>query len=411
VIVLDQIDTGKLDLDTFELGRITVGNLDISPPPGLKEYATDVDLRPALNLVLRINAGAEAGGRVTWRFLSLDPATGLPTDNPLAGFLPPNKNPPEGQGRVLFTVAPKPGLATGAEIRNKATIFFDANAPIDTLEWLNTIDNARPTSRVEAVGPSGPDGVLVRWSGSDVGGGIQGYTIFVSENGRPFTPWLSNTTATSGKFVGTCGKSYTFYSTARDAAGNVEDAPATPDAAIAVGACDLAITDIDAPPKLPLGKKPVTRRVSVHVQNRGAHPVVIPDAAHLGALVTLTVESLGTCPTPLSVIRPQFRFPVTIKTKQKLIVPYDVTINCANDPVDSTAKNPGHEDYRVKARVDHAALGATDAHPEDDECPRSVTPPGAMDPYPDGRIVDKGCGRRKPDGTFGAAILIDVGKQ
>ena len=53
-------------------------------------------------------------------------------------------------------------------------------------------------------------------------------------------------------------------------------------------------------------------------------------------------------------------------------------------------------------------LGAPDAHPADDVCPRRVSPPGLVDPYPDGKILDKGCGGRLADGTFGGAVLLDV---
>ena len=41
-------------------------------------------------------------------------------------------------------------------------------------------------------------------------------------------------------------------------------------------------------------------------------------------------------------------------------------------------------------------------------CPRSVTPPYEVEPYPDETIKEKGCGTRKPDGTYGNDILTDV---
>src|SRR6185436_7422307 len=55
-------------------------------------------------------------------------------------------------------------------------------------------------------------------------------TILVSENGGPFTPWLSNSSATSGTFTGQLGKTYGFYSVARDQTGNQEVAPNQADA-------------------------------------------------------------------------------------------------------------------------------------------------------------------------------------
>src|SRR4029077_19965519 len=91
-------------------------------PQGLTSYTTDVDLRPAKNLSVHINAQLnQANGLVTWRFTSIDPATGHPTDEPLEGFLPPDKNAPEGQGGVTFSVSAKAGIASGTQITNKAT--------------------------------------------------------------------------------------------------------------------------------------------------------------------------------------------------------------------------------------------------------------------------------------------------
>jgi hypothetical protein len=63
----------------------------------------------------------------------------------------------------------------------------------------------------------------VQWSGTDTGGpGVSSYTIYVSDNGGPFAPWLTQTTATQAWFVGQLTHSYSFYSIARDNAGNVE---------------------------------------------------------------------------------------------------------------------------------------------------------------------------------------------
>jgi len=104
----------------------------------------------------------------------------------------------------------------------------------------------------------------------------------------------------------------------------------------------------------------------------------------------------------------QKALPITLRPKQKLGVVFDVTFDCANDPARDTRTDPGHADYRLTARVNHTALGSADAHPDDDVCPRLVTPPGVIDPFPDGRILDKGCGARRPDGTFGDPVLIDV---
>ena len=235
VVITDQLDTAKLDLATFQLGTISFGNNTVvTPPSGLSEWTTDVDLRPANNLVVRVVAALnKTTGLVTWHFLSLDPVTLQPTDDPAAGFLPPNKTAPEGDGAVAYTINAKPNQPTGTEIRNQAQVIFDTNAPIDTPIWLNTIDNSPPTSQVLPLAANqGSTHFQVTWSGNDAGAGITSYTIYVSENGGPFRIWLENTTLTSAFYDATPNASVAFYSVARDGAGNIEAAPASPDATV-----------------------------------------------------------------------------------------------------------------------------------------------------------------------------------
>jgi hypothetical protein len=234
VVITDQLDVSRFDLSTFQLGPIAFGNRTVTPPSGLSQWTTDVDLRPANNLIVRINAGLnQTTGLVTWRFTSLDPQTMQPTDDPLAGFLPPNRTSPEGEGNVFFTVMPKTALQTGTEIRNGARIVFDANEHIDTPVWLNTIDNSRPQSRAAAFNNSQPSlAFFVNWTGTDTGSGVESYTVMVSENGGAYTPWLSNTTSTSAMFSGRAGVSYSFYTLARDRAGNVETGKTVAEATI-----------------------------------------------------------------------------------------------------------------------------------------------------------------------------------
>src|SRR5207248_2630111 len=79
VVITDRLDPARLDLSTFSLSLISFGSHLVTPPPGLSQYSTDIDLRPGDNLILRINAGLDQStGLATWRFTSLDPATMLP---------------------------------------------------------------------------------------------------------------------------------------------------------------------------------------------------------------------------------------------------------------------------------------------------------------------------------------------
>ena len=232
VVITDQLDTVKMDLSSLSLGPISFGDKLITPPFGLISYKTDVDLRPQTNLIVRITASLDQNtGLLSWKFKSIDPDTGELPEDPLAGFLPPNLNPPEGDGSVLFTVMPKPELPTGTEIRNKAEIIFDLNEPIITPEWLNTLDNTKPMSNVHSLASVQGFSVFnVAWSGTDEGAGIKDYTIYVSENEGPFEKWLINEPSDSATFMGEPDKIYAFFSVARDLTGNLEDPPLDPDA-------------------------------------------------------------------------------------------------------------------------------------------------------------------------------------
>lgn len=224
VVITDQLDPLLVDLTSFTLGPIAFGGKIVTPPPGVSQFRTRVDLRPANTLFVDINATLDENtGLVTWSFTSIDPATGRPPTDPLAGFLPPNKKPPEGDGSVLFTVMPRQQLATGTQIRNSASIVFDQNAPIVTPAWLNTIDATKPASRVLWLAPSQRSTIFkVRWAGTDDGAGIGDYTVYVSDNSGPFTVWQRNTATESADFAGQNGHTYAFYSVARDRTRNEE---------------------------------------------------------------------------------------------------------------------------------------------------------------------------------------------
>jgi hypothetical protein len=234
ITVTDVLNGGLVDLSTLALGPISFADKVVTPPlialSALGTYSTNVDLRPAKNLIVAISASLNSGtGVLTWNFTSLDPSTGLLTNDPLAGLLPPGA-----EGSVSYTVVPK-ASPTGTQITNKATVVFDLNPPLDTPVWANSLDTTKPISRVAAL-PSlqNTSCFKAQWSGSDVGSGLQGFSVLVSDNGGPFTTWLTGTTATSGVFNGLPGHSYSFYSQARDLVGNVESAKAVADATTAV---------------------------------------------------------------------------------------------------------------------------------------------------------------------------------
>jgi len=232
VAITDQLDATNDDLRFLSLGPMAFGSQLLTPPPLQASFSTTVDLRPTTNLLVAVNANLNSSnGVLTWNFQSLDPSTGQPPSDPTVGFLPPGVG-----GSTFFTVMPKQGLATNTQIQNQATIVFDANAPINTPTWSNTLDNTPPTSHVLALpnAESCPN-FKVSWSGSDVGSGTKSFTILYSDNGGPFTAWLTNTASTGATFQGQLGHSYGFYGIAQDLVGNVEPAKTSADATTQVG--------------------------------------------------------------------------------------------------------------------------------------------------------------------------------
>jgi hypothetical protein len=232
VAVADTLDTTKVDVSTVALGPIRFGSHVITPPPGSSAFLGTLDLRPSTNLIVKVDARRDvATGVLTWRLSSIDPDTGAPPLDPTAGFLPPNLAPPQGEGYVQYTVMPKSTLTTGQVVANRASIVFDANAPILTPTWANAIDATPPVSAVTPL-PTETDTLAFRvnWGGSDIGSGLRDFTIHVSTDAGPDSVWLAGVSYTTALFVGQGGHTYTFYSVARDSALREEVAPPQPDA-------------------------------------------------------------------------------------------------------------------------------------------------------------------------------------
>lgn len=95
------------------------------------------------------------------------------TPTAFGDFLPPNADDRRGEGSLTFTARAKPGLPTGTEIENVATIVFDPHVggpAIETPAASNRLDRAAPT--VEP--PHGPAhvGDQLRFGAADQGSGL-----------------------------------------------------------------------------------------------------------------------------------------------------------------------------------------------------------------------------------------------
>lgn len=239
VLIIDQLDPA-LDWSTFELKQIGFSDTKLHVPPELQNYSATTAVGTDPNPV-RVEVSFDPfTGEVIWLIWSEDPDTGELPENPFAGFLPPNDDSHRGEGFVSYTIRPWSDLETGVEIHNRATIIFDPtyafNEAIQTPFVANTIDNTPPTSTVLPLLAESPSAIEVEWHGTDDkhGSGIFTYDVFVSENEGPFLLWLSGTSDTWGLYEGQIGRTYRFYSVARDYAGNIESAPAEADATTTV---------------------------------------------------------------------------------------------------------------------------------------------------------------------------------
>ena len=245
VRIEDPIDSVHLDPATIQLGYVQVAERLIAVPSGLREYRTQVDLRPAHNVVLDVDARyVRATGKLVWTLSSLDPATMQPVTDPLAGFLPPNRVAPEGEASVFFTIAPRAGLPDAAVVANTTCIYFDQNPPVCPAAWTNRVDNTAPVSAVQPLAATQPSNTFrVRWSGTDQRSGLAGYSVFYAVNAGAWREWLRDTLATSALFTGVVDSTYRFYCVARDTAGNVEQAPTLADATTLIQALVTAGAD------------------------------------------------------------------------------------------------------------------------------------------------------------------------
>lgn len=236
VIISDTLDTEITDFESFSFGMIAWSDTSVSMEADVHSTSKDVDLRPEHDLILRIEADLEeTTGVINWQFTSLDPETMEPTPDPLAGFLPPNKESPEGEGLVSYFVSLNEDTPSNTEFGNSARIIFDENDPIDTPVWSNTLDTEAPESSVQSLDSLQTETEFtVSWSGDDDASGIEQYTIYVSEDGGDFSEWIEETDETSAEFTGEDGKTYEFFSRATDWTGNTEDLKDEADAVTSV---------------------------------------------------------------------------------------------------------------------------------------------------------------------------------
>ncbi len=238
VIITQQIDP-NLDWGSFRLGTFGFGGMTFQVPTNSAYYQTTIDLTQQFGYKVEVTATIdERTGIATWIFTTIDPATGAIPLDPTIGFLPPDTANGVGEGFVSYTIMAGSADPTGTVINAQATVTFDTEPPLDTPLIFNTVDAGTGLTSSVAALPSFERSTSfnVSWSGVDtsLGSAISSYTIYVSEDGGPFTTWLTNTTLIAAPFTGEDGHTYSFYSVAADNAGNMQSVPTSPQASTTV---------------------------------------------------------------------------------------------------------------------------------------------------------------------------------
>ncbi len=244
VTITQQLDN-DLNFSTFDFEGFGFGGQSYSVVGTQSSFETRIDLRDSHGVFLDVAGNLDVNsGLLTFTFTSLDPTTfDLPLD-PIVGFLPPNKTAPEGEGFIRYRIKHNPGLSSGTRIDAQASIVFDTNAAIDTPPIVNTIDDIAPTSQVAPLpAVQNRREFSVSWQGLDNAGGagVVTFDIYVSTDGGEFVLWQAATPATSGGFQGDFGSAYSFFSLARDGAGNLQSMPGS----LVTTSLELADGDFD----------------------------------------------------------------------------------------------------------------------------------------------------------------------
>lgn len=256
ITIEDTLDP-SLNVGSVRLGNMHIGDVMITVPPNRISYQTTLDLTDTKGIFLDVAGGVNATTReVFWIFKSIDPVTGDTPNDPNLGILPPNDATGRGQGYVEYTVKPLTTATTGSVIHNAASIVFDTQPPLVTNTWTNTLDVDPPSSSIVSLPPTSADpNIPLTWSGNDApgGSGLANFSVYVTRNSAPATPFLTDVTDQTGTFVGEPGRQYAFYSLAKDNAGNVEASPAMPDA--------MTLVPLDTP-----GAATVTMRTATTIK-------------------------------------------------------------------------------------------------------------------------------------------------
>ncbi len=282
--IVSPLDT-NLDPRTFRLGSLQIGDIQVNVPAGRSSFQGEFDFSRSRGFVLRVSGGLDVQtNTVAWQLQAIDPLTGEVVTDGSAGLLPPAADGGSTFGYVTYTVQAKTGLPTGATITAQARVLYDSLAPQETLKLVQQVDGVVPRTTL-SVNPVAGSVFEVKWNATDdaAGSGVKGVTVYVSQDGGPFTIWQNQSTATTGTYRGVAGHSYEFLALATDRAGNRETPPA-------------GITTPNDGSGAQLGALPAASDTTIDL---GELPAVVAPATN-----PLFVEAKASIPADTNVVRP-----------------------------------------------------------------------------------------------------------
>jgi hypothetical protein len=224
----------KANMYSLRIGNFGFGDFVFSVPPNTSFYTQRLNVIDSLGVYVDVIAGLDVNNNEAfWIFKSIDPATGLPPNDPNVGFLPVNDSlTNKGEGFVTFTIQPKSTDVTGDSLNAKAEIIFDINDAIVTNEWFNTIDAVPPASTVNFLPPViNSTSFEITISGQDDPGGcgINTSQLYYSKDAAPYNLFGEYEVGGTAQFIGQENSTYRFFSIAKDNVGNIEPMKVTPD--------------------------------------------------------------------------------------------------------------------------------------------------------------------------------------
>ncbi|MEM1067288.1 MAG: putative Ig domain-containing protein [Planctomycetota bacterium] len=219
--IVQQIDP-SLDIRTFQLSDLTLGDLTIDVPAGSAVYSDEIDFASD-GFVLQVTAGVDANSATaTWLLRAVNPDTGVLIEDPNVGFLRPGQTATAG-----YWVFAERDVPSGEVVETSARVFVGPSDAIDSDVYQLTLDTIAPTTTFDVTSLSG-DRYRVDWSAVDdvEGSGVADHTVYVSRDGGSFLAIERRITDTSLVFQADPGESVRFVVLSSDEAGNVETAPA-----------------------------------------------------------------------------------------------------------------------------------------------------------------------------------------